>query len=177
MGLLVLPAEYCVALIDAAAYPSFVDEAWTLPQIRKHFVRQMNAGTMLAWGTGASANWRIRVGGRGRGGGGTARVYREFMGRITATGKKLHLTSYDELTMAAQFEHVRMPEKGTEGWFVPVKPGEYDCRVAQLYDPAKADSAQVFEQKTPHFLLSVAKAEGPKPSAFKQVPWFVEAGG
>ena len=171
MGLLVIPAEYCVALIDAAAYPSFVDDEWTLPQIRKHFVRQMNGGTMLAWGTGASANWRINVaGGAAR----TARVYREFTGRITATGRKLHLTSYDELTDAAQFENVRMPEKGTEGWFIPVKPGEYDCRVAQLYDPARADSAQVFGQKTPHFLLTLAKAEGPKPSAFKRVPWFVE---
>jgi hypothetical protein len=170
MGLFVIPAEYCVALIDAAAYPSFVDEEWTLPQIRKHFTTQMNGGTMLAWGTGASGNWRIRVAGRA----GAARIYRAFTGRITATGKKLHLTSYDELTMAAQFENVRMPEKGTEGWFIPVKPGEYDCRVTQLYDPAKAESAQVFKQTTPHFLLNVAKAKGSKASVFKQVPWFVE---
>jgi hypothetical protein len=171
MDSFVIPADYCVALIDAAAYPSFVDANWTLPQIRAHFVAQMNQGTMLAWGTGAPGNWRISIANGPRTG---QKGYREFTGRISATGKKLHLTSYDELTMAAQVEDVKLPRKGTDGWFISVGPGDYECRVVQLYDPAQAESEELFNQESPHFLIKLKKAKGGKPKAIKQVPWFVE---
>jgi hypothetical protein len=170
MGLFVIPADYCIALIDAAAYPSFVDTNWTLPQIQEHFVTQMNQGTMLAWGTGAPGNWRISVAARA----GAASGYREFTGRISVTGTKLHLTSYDELTMAAQFENVQLPRQGTDGWLISLRRGEYDCRVVQLYDPAAAESEEVFKQAAPHFLLKITKAERVKGSKFDHVPWFVE---
>lgn len=79
MNSFVIPADYCVALFDAAAFPSFVDSNWTLTQLREHFVTQMNSGTMLAWGTAASGNWRIAIATQP----GTARGYREFTHRIT----------------------------------------------------------------------------------------------
>lgn len=170
MGLIVIPADYCVALIDAAAYPSFVDPDWTLLQIRNHFVAQMNQKTMLAWGTGASGNWRISVTTRSE----VAPGYREFTGRITATGARLHLMSYDELTMAAQFEDVILPQKGTADWSVSVEPGEYKCRVVQLYDPAQAQAKTVFNQESPHFRIELTKAERGRSSKIKKVPWFVE---
>jgi hypothetical protein len=171
MDSFVIPADYCVALIDAAAYPSFVDSNWTLPQIREHFVAQMNRATILAWGTGAPGNWRISVAtGRGT----ATKGYREFTSRITATGNKLHLTSYDELTMAAQVEDVKLPRKGTDEWFIPVGPGDYECRVVQLYDPAQAESEEVFNQELPHFLIKLTQAQRGTVRATKQVPWFIE---
>jgi hypothetical protein len=167
----VIPADYCIALIDTATYPSFVDTNWTLQQIREHFVTQMNDRTMLAWGTGASGNWRVNV----ATGPGDIQGYREFTGRIAAIGTKLHLTSYEELTMAAQFKDVELPQQGTEGWCISVRAGEYDCRVVQFYDPAEAESEEVFQQATPHFLLVISEASRAKPSLFEKVPWFVEA--
>jgi hypothetical protein len=170
MNSFVIPADYCVALIDAAAYPSFIDENWNLPQIKAHFVTQMNRRTMLAWGTGASGNWRVGVGS----GTGVAHGFREFAGSITATGTKLHLTSYDELNWGAQFQDARLPRRGTEEWSISLAPGEYHCRVVQLYDPAKAESEEVFNQKSPHFLLEIKKATHSIPSVFEQVPWFAD---
>jgi hypothetical protein len=40
------------------------------------------------------------------------------------------------------------PRPGTGGWAVTVAPGEYDCRVVQLDDPAEAESEAVFAQET-----------------------------
>jgi hypothetical protein len=169
MDSFVIPADYCLGLFDAAAYPSFIDFNWTLPQIREHMVAQMNLGKMVAWGTGAPGNWRVSVSSLPSAGKG----YREFTARITATGQKLHLTSFDELTAAAQFENVKLPRKGTDDWFIPVDLGDYECRIIQLYDPAQAESEEVFNQESPHFHIEITKAELGK-ATFKKVPWFAE---
>jgi len=163
----VVPADYCLALIDAAAYPSFVAEGWTLEGICRHFAEQMGRGTMVAWGTGAPGNWRVEVGGARRIGGG----HREFTGLIRASRGQLHLTSYDELTMAAQFADVRLPRPGTGEWSVRLATGPYTCRVVQLYDPAEAESEAVFEQDSPHFAVEIEAAQV-APPAIASVPWF-----
>jgi hypothetical protein len=38
-----------------------VSEHWTLEDLCQHFVHEMKRCTMLAWGTGASANWQIKI--------------------------------------------------------------------------------------------------------------------
>jgi hypothetical protein len=128
----------------------------------------MNLGTMLAWGTGASGNWQIALGSKSE----TARGFREFTHRIRATGKKLFLTSYDELTMAAQFKKIKLPQQGTEDWFFPMKPGDYECRVVQLYSPTEAQSEEVFNQTSPHFLIELSPAKSSTKNKINEVPWF-----
>lgn len=164
----IVPADYCLAIIDTVAYPSFVAEEWTLDDIRHHFAEQMALGTMVAWGTGAPGNWRIEVGGARRISGG----HREFVGRLRATNGVLHLTSYDELTAAAQSAEVRLPRSGTEEWAVRLAAGQYTCRVVQLYDPAEAESEAVFEQESPHFAVEIKAARGTSPATGGEVPWF-----
>lgn len=168
MSLFIIPADYCIALIDASAYQSFVDANWTLAQLQQHFVDQINQGRMLAWGTGAPGNWRISVSDNS----GDVTGYREFTGRITATDKKLHLTSYDELTNAAQFQQATVPSSETVNWFLSIEPGQYDCRVVQLFDPDQAESEHVFNQESPHFAIELTEANVGKPNEMKQVPWF-----
>jgi hypothetical protein len=164
----VIPAEYCLALADLSAYPPFVASQWTLPTLLGHFVDQMNTRTLLAWGTGASANWRIDVS--------LDRTdltgFREFSGRITVTGTRLHLTSYDELSFAAQFRDCQLPREGTKQWFILLKRGTYDCRVVQLYDPELAESSEVFEQEEPHFAIELTATRSRQANAFDSVPWF-----
>ena len=122
---------------------------------------------MVAWGAGESGNWRIAVV-RERGPGG----FREFAAPIRATGRLLHLVGYDELTMAAQFADVRLPEPHGGVWPVAVQPGWYECRVVQLYDPAQSDSEEVFRQETPHFRLELLPSDGIRSGAGPGVPWF-----
>jgi hypothetical protein len=165
----VVPAKSLVALVDLAAYRSFVATDWNLNTIEDHFAKEMTRGSMLAWGTGETANWRIEVTREHRPGDG----FRQCAGRVRATTAQFHLTAYEELTMAAQFRHVRLPRPGTEGWVVAVEPGWYDCRVVQLYDPALADTSAVFDQETPHFRLElVACAKKGQRQEVVSVPWF-----
>jgi len=168
----VIPAEYCVALIDTDAYPSFVHEDWDETALRRHFVTQMKGETMLAWGTGASANWRIQVLVNPEGASEAVPGFRNFTGRVRATGSRLFLTSYDELTFVAGFTDERLPREGTETWFISIAPGEYDCRVTQLYDPAEAESEEVFNQQTPHFRIEISAADKTNPAELDDIPWF-----
>lgn len=160
----VVPADYMLAVMDAA-YSSFVSEEWSLESIQAHFVREMTRGTLLAWGAGSYGNWRIEV----QDGWENARGFREVTGRVTATGDRLHLTSYDELTWGAQFPDCRLPRPGTEGWAIPITPGSYDIRVVQLYDPAQADSEAVFYQAASHFILELRPSQEEAPQT--RVPW------
>jgi hypothetical protein len=165
----VVPAEYLLAVVDLAAYRSFVAPDWTLDAIREHFAAEVARGAMLAWGTGAPGNWRVEVTReRGPQGG-----FRECAGRVRVTADRLYLTSYDELTVAAQFRDVCLPRPGTEEWAVAVEPGWYDCRVVQLYNPALADTETVFHQETPHFRLELVKGAGKgRRPRVAGVPWF-----
>ena len=124
METVIVPADALVALADLASYRSFVAADWTLDQLRAHFAAEAARGAMVAWGAGESGNWRIAVV-RERGPGG----FREFAAPIRATGRLLHLVGYDELTMAAQFADVRLPEPHGGVWPVAVQPGWYECRV------------------------------------------------
>jgi hypothetical protein len=54
---------------------------------------------------------------------------------------------------------------------VTVAPGEYDCRVVQLYDPAEAESEAVFGQETPHFAIELMSATGDS-CGVGEIPWF-----
>ena len=168
MPTFVIPADYCVALVDLGAYSSFVKSNWTLDLLLDHLLTEMNTGHILAWGTGASANWRIEVSTEKTGRTG----FREFSGRLRGSGKLLHLTSYEELTFAAQFRTCRLPRPGTEDWRVEVESAKLDCRVVQLYDPELAETPEVFEQEAPHFLIELTPTRTRRANRFDAVPWF-----
>lgn len=119
-------------------------------------------------GPGHLATGEIEVGGERQIAGG----HREFNGRIRVTGGGIHLSSYDELTWAAQFADARLPRPGTEGWLLRLAAGQYDCRVVQHYDPADAESKAVFEQESPHFAVEIKAARGEALATLSAVPWF-----
>jgi hypothetical protein len=169
MEMIVVPAEGLVALVDVAAYSPYLGPDWTLEGMSQHLATEMDRGVIFAWGVGESGNWRIEVARE------TSPVsgFRACAGRVQATTPLLHLTSYDELTAAAQFADVRLPRSGTEEWVVAVEPGWYDCRIVQLYDPELADTEEVFHQEAPHFRLELTPATepGPRPNS-AGAPWF-----
>jgi len=97
----------------------------------KHLVEQANSLHVLAWGTGFETDWRVEV----RPGITLKRGFREFSGNIKSTAGALHLVNYDSLTMAAQFEDHRLPDKETNHYSVPLKSGLYAFRVVQIVNP------------------------------------------
>jgi hypothetical protein len=170
METIIVPADALVALVDLSVYRSFVAAEWTLDSIRAHFAAEMRHGTMIAWGAGESGNWRIEVAHQSEG----ANGFREFVAPIRASTGRLHLSSYDELTMAAQFPEVRLPRQRGEDLSVEVEPGWYECRVVQLYDPELDGTEQVFFQESPHFRLELIRTGVAKSDSATGIPWFFE---
>ncbi|MBX9667336.1 MAG: hypothetical protein K2X93_06940 [Candidatus Obscuribacterales bacterium] len=167
--ILIVPAEHLIAVIDPKKYRSFVDENWDLKILKTHFLDQINSCSMVAWGTGASANWRIllEVNSPDKK---LPNYFRDFTAFIKITGRSLMLTSYDELSMAAQSRKSKFPLDESRLEF-GIEPGDYRCEVLQFFDPEEAESEMVFSQETPHFAVRLRNADQPN-CKMENIPWF-----
>jgi hypothetical protein len=120
-----------LAIIDPVGYRSFVDNDWTLDQLIEHFKSEINDRHLAMWGTGREDTWRVDVCfERSKEAG-----FREFYTLLYASDEQLLITNYETLTMAAQFEDVRLPEPHQQDLLIPVLSGLYLCRVIQHFDP------------------------------------------
>ena len=155
-----------VAIYDPTTYRPFIDANWTLEGILARFRESAAERSLLIWSTGGEGNWRVAI----------SRTpvrqvgVREVVGTIEARSGKLFITSYDSLTMAAQFEDEKLPQPHEKDWYVPVELGIYRCRVLQMYDPAAATSTAVFEQTIPHFIVELLPTNEVL-APWQAVPW------
>lgn len=153
-----------LALVVPADYESFVSKKWKLEQLLSHFKSQMARRTLLVWGTGLEGFWNVKLM-RTKS---KAKGFREVVGPIRVTGGALLLTNYESLTMAAQFNDVKLPEKHQEDLLVPLADGEYQCRIIQMFDPDQEESAG---DDKPDFVVEVLKTDH-EIAAWENVPWF-----
>lgn len=157
-----------IALVNPEKYASFVSEYWELDQLLNHFVEAMRKQSLLVWSSGCEGNWKIRVAFENTG----LIGYREVVGSIEATANSLYLTSYDNLTMAAQFEdEVLITSKDTD-LRIEILNGFYRCKIIQLFNPDDSDSEEVFLQESPHFIIEITLSRE-KLETWAAVPWLV----
>ncbi len=155
-----------LALYDPESYRPFIDENWTLEEILARFREAAAERSLLIWATGAEGNWRVAI----------SQVpvqtsgVREVVGTIETRCGKLFVTSYDSLTMAAQFADEKLPPPHEAESYVSVEPGLHRCRVLQMYDPDAAMSPSVFEQTTPHFIIELLPTDDLL-APWQAVPW------
>jgi hypothetical protein len=149
-----------LSIVDTTQYVSFVSEEWTYEEIIQHFERQMQSRSLLIWECGdGGGNYSIEV----RRTLSNEPGFREVIGCINASGGKLHIVSYDALTMAAQFEDETIPSKHDADTYINVEPGYYRVRVVQRFDPSRTT-----ETSAPDFFIELELGEGP---AWTTVPW------
>ncbi len=153
-----------LALIVPTTYPSFVSENWGFDLLRSHFRRQMARHSMLIWGTGLEGMWRVDL----RIDGPDVRGFREVTGPLRVEGGAVLVTSYDSLTMAAQFAEVMLPEIHERDQLVPLPNGDYCCRVIQMFDPVTSGSA---EGESADFVILLGASTGPV-QEWSEIPWF-----
>src|SRR5262245_39128973 len=137
MSQYLIAAEAGLALVDPFAYPTFVGEHWTPPQLRDHYLQQMQQQRILLWGTGAPGRWRVEVSLRWS----DERGFREMQGSITATGNRLLFADYELFSRLAEFPNQKVADEEPGDMTLSLRPGSYRCRVVQLYDPADAERA------------------------------------
>ena len=145
-----------LALVSPAHYSGFVGEDWTLAQLLDRFVEQMNLGNaFIAYPGDDAADAPFQLVNRHVAG----RVVREASGTLRVGDAGLWLTSYTQLTMAAQFqdEDAADPQNSLR---LPCAPGVHRVSLRELAD---ADSS---------FELELQPADNAVPVQHKSVPWF-----
>lgn len=153
-----------MALVDCTRYKSFVGD-WTADsQLTRHLLAESNQRTLLFWETGFESDWLFEVSA-----GITSRTgFREFVGYIECSSGALHLVNYDSLTMAAQFDDHRLPDKETAGYRLDLPNGLYQIRVVQMVDPEEPWWETLGDN--PAFLLEYEAFNG-NPPAVDALPW------
>lgn len=138
-----------LALVDHHAYPGFVDRNWTYDALFAHFRAAMERRFLLLWETGGEDSWTVEVVVDGPA---APTGFRRTTGAIRVTAGQLHLVNHESLTMAAQFDHVRLPEPHLRDLVFDLPNGEYGCEIVQLDDP-DADSDHGPVRDRPHFVV------------------------
>ena len=133
-----------IGLLNAATYKSFVDDDWQFDQLMTHFVDQMNVGNIIIWQTNNSdgGNWLLSFQEQPSG----ISPFRQFDQFINVTVGELFLTNYSDLTMAAQFSDVSIPEAHNADLKIELENGWYKITVRQLFDPD--NDLQYFDNET-----------------------------
>lgn len=129
-----------LGLIDAATYKGFVDEDWSLPQLLTHFVSQMNGQSLVIWQTNniGGGAWEVEILSKPS----IKKAFRAFSHTIQVTSGLLYLTTYTDLTMAAQFADEPLPSKQNAGLEIPLENGGYLVTVRQLFDPYASEEKE-----------------------------------
>lgn len=117
-----------IALVCPDSYTSFVADNWTLTQVSDHFVEQMNLGNAFIACPGDEAADEVFALVRRRDGG---RVIREASGRVRVGDAGLWLTSYLQLSTAAQFED-QLAADPRNSLRLPCAPGLFRVTVREL---------------------------------------------
>lgn len=147
-----------LALTDSDAYEGFVSANWDFPQLVMHFQEQMRQHRLLIWGTDMEDIWTVEV----RFEPVQEEGFREQTGSIVVSDGWLLLTNYEALSMAAQFEDVKLPEAHECNQLLQVEPGGYRCRIIQLQDHtyhADADEEVGTERGETDYIIELLKVE------------------
>ena len=156
-----------LALVDTGSYASFVEEDWAQDgSLVSHLVEQMNALSLLAWGTGFETDWKVEF----RQGVTDLKGFRNFGGILRSTTGKLHLVNYDSLTMAARFPDYVLPDQETQRYAIDFPVGTYRFHIVQMPDPNSDGWWEEYEDK-PEFIIEWESVERGS-NGFGEVPWF-----
>lgn len=124
-----------IALFNPNNYKTFVDEDWDLNMIKEHFVNESKENNILVCqmtSEGIEGDWRIKVNFKESYCADT--YYRKDEGYIYVDNDELCFVEYTCLTMAAQFEDEKVPDKYCEKFRFNIGNGLYKVEIIQYYD-------------------------------------------
>jgi len=164
MKLTIIDNDGFLALVDSKGYQSFVTKDWEFEQLISHFIDQSNKGCMIMWRTGYSGDkWIVNFEQEKS----DKVAFREFESQIEVTDKKLFLTEYADLTMAASFENSKIPSYHNSNLFINLENGFYNVLIRQLFNP-DTDYSDILE----HFEIVFNKTKEKTKKQLDKITWF-----
>ena len=154
-----------LAIVNADEYKSFVDSQWELPQLLNHFVDEMNKDNLIIWATGCENDWTVMFLDKPS----EEVASREFSKTIRVTNRKLFLTNYEDLTIAAQFQEEKIPQRHNAQLCIDLANGNYNFTVRQLFIPE--ERGYVAEGSVGFEVVIRAVADKPSPKIGKVFWW------
>jgi hypothetical protein len=155
-----------LGLVNVDRYDSFVSENWEFSDLKERFIREMNRGSLLLWSTGQGGFWNVKI---------TTdkeehTPFKTTSGEINVTDEKLYLINYEDLSMAAQFQDEKLPQKHNADLGLEIANGNYNIRINQLFNP---DNLDLDDNDTVHFEIVVDKILDGKigVNKFDTIPW------
>lgn len=161
-----LSSDYgCLAILDTSSYSGFVSENWELEQLKQHIRSENAKGSIVAWGV-TSCNWNIEILFSEP----TTESYRSYSSFIETTGELL-LTTYDSITMAAQFSDTVLPEAHEGDQIIKLSKGIYKITIVQNFPTELIDTEELWDLTGAHYLIYIHEA--PENENLKgEFPWF-----
>jgi hypothetical protein len=156
-----------IGIINNDLYYSFVDGDWELDQLFIHFIKEMNQNKCLIFNIGTQNLITFEK----RNSPSQNSAFREIQADICVTNNKLYISSYTDLTMAAQFDDEMIPSKTNQLIFFDVDNGDYKIIVRQMFDPENYDYNNMPD---PCFEIIINNCEKSSLNKFNKVIWWNE---
>lgn len=122
-----------LSIVNTDRYQTFVNEDWSLEQLFEHFAIEMSRLNIVVWQTNSDGGgeWNIEVLDKPK----DKLAFRSFSKTIEVTNGALYVVNYTDLTMAAQFYDVTLPEKENADCKITLPNGRYSVVVRQMFNP------------------------------------------
>lgn len=117
-----------LALLNADRYNSFIGSDWSFEQLQQRLTEQSKKRNLLIWETGAEGIYRIAALKQPT----NERAFREIVGEIEVTNGRLHVTNYEDLSMAAQFKEEKLPAEHNANLIIQLPNGIYKALIRQM---------------------------------------------
>lgn len=128
-----------IGIANFDKYNSFIGENWDFELIKMRIVREINSHHLLFWATGLENTWKVSFVEKAS----EKSAFREERAVIEVSDKRLYLTNYEALTMAAQFEKIQLPESHHNNLFIDLENGKYMVKFRQMSDPFQLQKQDV----------------------------------
>ena len=156
-----------IGLANLSKYDSFIDQNWDFEMLKERIVDQMNQNNIIFWSTGRGDIWNILLS--------TNKELRSQYfhrieeGLIEVTNERIYLVNYETLSMAAQFENIKLPEQHLNNLYIELKNGLYLVEFGQITNPNIFDDRGEIDFEIR--LEFVSKSTEYYPNNFRNIFW------
>jgi len=155
-----------MAVLDIATYDKDMAD-WDYHRLTAKIASQMEQERIFAWGC-PECDLQIRITANPPSGSNFHPV--ESVSGFLATSGQLCFTSYDNLTMCAQFKEYHFPDHEDRPF--TIEPGRYQITVHRMFHWQHGEQSPESIEEGDHFIIALRPAPSSAPSLrFDSVPW------
>lgn len=157
-----------LGIADLNKFNAHIGKDWNFDLLKNKIIEETKKNHIIFWATGREDFWNIKLSTDQAGMNNNGFQNEEAL--IEVTDNKIHLVNYETISMAAQFEETKLPEKHLSNHYFELKNGLYIVSFSQLIDPNNFEErAEVDFEINFEF---VSKPADYHPNDFESIFWY-----